>query len=438
MRLELCSFPVTNLIFDDKTRYKDGTLYLSKEAAMGLLMEDKRINEVDLDIVHPGDEVRIVGVRSVSEPRIKAAGPGCVFPGIMCPPATVGEGVTHRLSNMAIVSSANYKSEMRSGTGAPSASFLDMWGAGAEITPFGSTHNVVLSMNLADGLSEPDAHDAIQNAQFRLGHHIAETTLGLIAPQKEVFELATASPSLPRVVYVLICVVTQFTPHAGHTLYGQGLQESSPTLMHPNEFFDGAVTRDARHGQSNYPFNWHWLNHPIIKGLYQNHGKTLNFLGVIFHRTSFTTHAGKEVGAILVAQMAKMLGAQAAVVTRMGTSGNKFVDAMLNVQALEQKGIKTVFVTPEYGGQRGDELPLIFTVPEADAIISTGSQERPINLTAPKRVIGPPGQTVLLDLDRTPGRTPPPADTPLSLDGWDRISAGIDWWGGNYFRCLEF
>ncbi|MBI2934806.1 MAG: hypothetical protein HYY29_04470 [Chloroflexi bacterium] len=438
MRLELCSFPVKNIVFNGQSAYRDGVVSLSRPAAVALLKEDKRIGEVDLDIVHPGDEVRIVAVRGISEPRIKSSGPGCVFPGIMCPPATAGEGVTHRLADTAIVTTAYYGSQMRSGTGAPSASFLDMWGAGAEVTPFGATHNVVMSLNLVDGLSEPDAHDAIQGAQFKLGQHLAATTLGLEAPQKEVFELTPVDPALPRVVYVLICVTTQFTPHPGHSLYGQGLQESSPTLMHPNEFFDGAVVRDARHGQSNYPMNWHWLNQPIIKGLYQNHGKTLNFLGVIFHRTSFTTHTGKEVGALLVAQMARMIGAQAAVVTRMGTSGNKFVDAMLNVQALEQKGIKTVFVTPEYGGQRGDELPLIYTVPQADAIISTGSQERPINVSAPKRVIGPPGHAELLDLDRTPGRNPPPADTALALDGWDRISGGIDWWGGNYFKCVEY
>ena len=61
---------------------------------------------------------------------------------------------------------------------------------------------------------------------------------------------------------------------------------------------------------------------------------------------------------------------------------------MLTVQACERKGIKTVFMTPEWGGKNGDELPLVYYVPEATSMISTGSFERDVMMPQPEKVIG--------------------------------------------------
>lgn len=438
MKLELASFPVRNIVSGHKTAYQDRILTVNEVDLISLVKQDKRIATVDIELVRPGDRTRIVGVRDVVEPRAKSGEEGSLFPGILGPLRKTGMGKTHRLSGIGIVTSVRYTSHMRSSSGGPNASILDMWGPGAAAAPFGRLHNIVLLLELVDGLAEFDAHLAIQMAQLRLAQALAQTTLDLKAPQREILELTPAPAGLPKVVYIVGYLADPANPHPGLSLYGMPIKESLPTLLHPNEFFDGAVTPDGRKGDGNYPRTWDWQNHPVIQALYEEHGKRLNFLGVIFQRIRYLTYAGKEVAAIRTETFAKMLGAQAAIVTRMVSSGNMLIDSMLTIQACEQDGIKTVFVTPEYGGKEGDELPLLFGLPEADAIISTGSLERRLELPAPDKVIGPGGAFCLLDLDISPGREAASATGPLSLDGRYDFTGGIDWLGASLLTCYEY
>jgi len=436
MSLELASFPVNEMAFGSETNYRDGRLTINKEEILDLIQQDKRTAKGNVEIVHPGDQARIVSIRDVVEPRVKASGSGGVFPGILAPLQMVGEGTTHRLSGVAVISAAYYASKMRAGTASPNSSMLDMWGPGAAITPFASTHNLVLVLNLVDDLSEVDAHAVIQTAELTVAQRLAQTTLGLTPHHLEVFDLQALDSSLPKVVYILCCLSGS---NRDFTLYGFPILESLPTLVHPTEFFDGAMAVTTRKGRNNHPLTWEWQNQPVVIKLCREHGKSLNFLGVILHRIAANTHMAKEVGALRCAQVARMMRAEAAIITRMNVSGNRFIDAMLTVEACEKAGIKAVFITPEYGGQNGEELPFPFTVPQADALISTGSQERYLELPAPKRVIGPLiSGKVLLDMDQVQGRPPQPADVPLSLDGRDYIAGGIDWWGGNNYCCEEY
>ncbi|MBI4317943.1 MAG: hypothetical protein HY675_05590 [Chloroflexi bacterium] len=436
MKLELAIFPVNKLIWGDRTQYQEGVLSLNKGELLSLLREDSRIESAELEIVNPGDRARIVGIRDAVEPRIKASGPGCVFPGILGPIELAGQGVTNRLTQTAVIVAANFKTSAKAGTAAPSSSILDMWGAGAAVTPLGSTRNLVLALNLVEGISETDAQTSIQMAELRVADRLARTTLGQMPAQVEVFELRPTPPSLPRVVYIL-GMMTGNLPDI--SIYGMPVSETLPTLLHPNELFDGAITVDPRKGRHNHPRVWEWQNHPVVKELYRQHGKALHFLGVIFHRISANTHMGKEMGALSVAKMAKLLGAQGAVITRVNVSGNRFIDIMLAVQACEKVGIKTVLLTPEYGGKTGDELPFLFTVPEACSIVSTGSFERKLELDAPDLVIGPrQNGEVLMDPNPVQGRTAQPANVPVAVDGWDHIAGGVDWWGRGRLQAQDF
>ncbi len=436
MRLELASYPISEMVWDSNTVYRDGVLSLNRDELLEMVRKDKRITSIELEIARPGDKTRIVGIRDAIEPRVKASGPGCVFPGVMGPIGPAGQGMTNRLAQTAVIPCAYYKSAVKAGTQAPNSSMLDMWGPGAAITPLAATQNLVLVMTLADDISENDAQAAIQMAELHVGDKLARTTLGLKPAEVEAFELAPTSASLPRVVYIL-GMMTGYHPDV--SLYGLPVPETLPTLLHPNELFDGAVTLDTRKGKNNYPHVWEWQNPPVVRELYRQHGKTLHFLGVIFHRMSADTYMGKQTGALCVAQMAKLLGAQGAVVTRVNVSGNRFIDIMLTVEACEQKGIKTVLLSPEYGGKNGDELPFLFTVPEAQSIVSAGSFERRLELPAPERVIGPrTNGRVLMDLDPVQGRAAQPADTPLFPDGWDNIIGGSDWWGRGKLRAEDY
>lgn len=435
MRLELARFPVKDVRFNGQTNYESGVLEINKEELLRLVLEDGKISFANLDVAFPNQQTRIVRVRDVVEPRVKVSGSGSVFPGILGPVETVGQGRTNRLSGVTVTTSAEYKRTIREGTAAGRTGFVDMWGLGAQLSPLASAINVVLMLELRDGVAELEAHSAIQSAELKVAQRLAETTRERAPEDVEVLELSETDPSLPRVVYILGCRTAWHEPHSGVAYYGLPIRESLPTLVHPNEFFDGALTSDARRGgKGTFPCTWVWMNHPVVTHLLREHGKRLNFLGVILQRTRFESDSGKEVTAACASQIAKLLKADGAIITRIGPSGNNFIDVMLTVQACEKKGVKTVLLTPEWGGREGTELPLVFYVPEATAMVTTGSLDQPVSFPAPAKVIGI-GETQSVEL--TPGDAPiAPWSSFVGEKGY--VQDGIDWWGGTSRTCKVF
>ncbi|MFQ5849673.1 MAG: glycine/sarcosine/betaine reductase component B subunit [Candidatus Binatia bacterium] len=434
MKLEMATFPVRDIQFSRQTRYHDGMLEINKDELVALVLEDRRVALADLDVTFPGEQTRIVNVRDIVEPRVKVSGPGCMFPGILGPVEPVGEGRTHRLSGVTVIASAEYIPTIPSGTAAQNSSLLDMWGPAAEVTPFASTINIVLIFRLIDGITELEAHATIQSAQFRVAHRLAEATREINPENVEVFELFEVDPSLPRVVYIDSFLTNWHAPHSLVAYYGLPIRESLPTFVHPNEFLDGALTSDARIGSAEYTCTWGWINPPVVLSLLREHGKRLNFLGVILQRTRFEAEHGKQVTAACTAQMARLLKAGGAIITRTVPSGANFVDVMLTVQACEKRNVKTVLLTPEWGGKEGSELPLVFYVPEATAMVSTGSTDREFKLPAPAKIIGV-GEGGLVRLYS--GDRPFSPWSELTVDGHN-VTGACDWWGEGYHTRIGY
>jgi len=425
MRLELANFPVKDVRFGKETGYKSGVLEVAKEELLALVGKNKKIASADLDITFPGEQTRIVRVSDVVEPRVKVSGPGCVFPGIMGPIETVGEGRTHRLPNVTVIASSEYLPKIVGGTEGQNSGIVDTWGPGAQVTPFSSTINIVLILKLIDSVSEVEAHTAIQLAELRVAQRLAETTRDSTPESMDVLDSPQVDPSLPRVVYILGAVTEWQNPHSGVAFYGLPIREALPTFIHPNELFDGVLTTDARRGRGDWNQTWGWMNLPVALRLLMEHGKRVNFLGVILQRTRFETEFGKHVTAASTSQMARLIQADGAIITRVSPSGNNLMDAMLTLQACERKGIKTVFLGPEWGGNEGTEIPLIFQLPEADAMVSTGSMDREIKLPAPTKVIGCEKGKLMATSPVDPLFSPWDELT-MSLGN---IASGIDWWG---------
>jgi glycine reductase len=162
----------------------------------------------------------------------------------------------------------------------------------------------------------------------------------------------------------------RYTPHA------------LPVLLHPNEILDGAIAGDAVVG---YPGKCTWLhvNNPVLGSLYARHGVDVEWVGSIISRTRWGGLAEKQRSAYQTAKLATMLRAQGALVT-WNHGGNDLIEVMLTIQELERAGIKTVFLTiesdikvvrlvPALAETGADEPPLLFSVPEATAIVSTGT-----------------------------------------------------------------
>jgi len=434
MRLEMAEFPVTRVSLGREFRYRSGKLEVEGEGLRALVLEDKRVRDVLVEVVVPGERVRITGIRDVVEPRVKVQGRGQVFPGIMGPVVGVGDGRTHRLSGMAVVVAAEYEGIIRSGSAVQRSGILDMWGPGAEISHFASLVNLVLIVRLADGLPEIEAHTAIQRAEYAVAQRLAETTIGVEPEGVESYELSRGKQGLPRVVLIQGCLTDSHHPHSGLSYYGLSLRDSLATVIHPNEFLDGAVTGDTTRAMAPFPTTWDWQNHPLVLGLYREHSQRLNFAGVILERIRFETQQGKEVIAHNTAQLAAAMGADDVVVT-WNFAGNCFVDVMLTIQACEQRGIKTVLVTYELGGKDGVDPPLLYFLPEANAVVSTGSRERWLELPVPEKVLGPYKEIQILSPS---GTRVVPARGTLSLDSRDKVIGGIDLWGRQSWTCNAY
>jgi hypothetical protein len=160
----------------------------------------------------------------------------------------------------------------------------------------------------------------------------------------------------------------------------------------------------------------------------------LNFGGVILQRIRFETSHGKAVGAQNAARLAKAMGAQGVLVTWIG-GGNAFVDVMFTIRACERNGIKTTLVTYENGGKEGKDSPILFYVSEANAIVSTGTLDRTVELPAMDKVIGPYEQIKIFPF---PGAAPVPAQGALSLEAGDVLIGGADIWGAGMKKCAEY
>ena len=435
MRLELAEYPVDQIRLGRHFAYDKRTLEVDGGALVDLVLEDRRITDASLAVALPGESVRITGIRDVVEPRCKVSGGGTVFPGILGPVANVGDGRTHRLTGMTVIAAVAYEGTIRAGTTVQRSAILDMTGPGAVISRFSRHAHLIVSFRIAPGLGELDAHHAIQQAELKVAHKIATVTKTLQPEKVTIYDLSERNPRLPTIMLIQGCITDPQHFHSGVGYYGMSLRESLATFINPNEIFDGAVTVDTtRSGRGYYPTTWDWQNHPLILSLYEAHGKELNFAGVILQRIRFETNHGKEVGAQNAARLAKAMGAEGTLITWIG-GGNAFVDVMFTVRACEQIGVKTTLATYENGGKQGTDSAVLFYLSEADAIVSTGSLDRPVNLPAMERTIGPYNEIKIIPF---PGAAPVSAKDRLPMEARDAVIGGADIWGEQSWRCEEY
>lgn len=423
--LELADYPVREIRFGRELVYRSGILDVNVDELTVLVRADERVQSATFAVVRPGEKVRVTGIRDVVEPRVKVGEPGQVFPGVLGPVIPVGEGRTHRLSGMAVVTSVEYEGVARTGTTAQRSAILDMWGAGAAATHFSSLVNLVLILNLVPGLPETEAHQAIQRAECRVAERLAEATVEIQPQNVTVFAQASMAPGLPRTVLIVGCLTEAGYRPSNVSYYGLPMLESLATVIGPNELLDGAVTSSTIRVVGYHPVTWDWQSHPLALGLNREDGHTLNFAGVILERIGFENFQEKEVAAHNTAQVAAALHADAALIVWTG-SGNAFLEVMLTIRACERRGIKTVLVTYEYGGQYGIDSPLLFYDNAADAVVSTGSRDMPLELPAAERVVGAYQKLQVLNY---PGAPFVDAKAPMSLEARDVIVGGVDNWG---------
>ena len=410
MRLELGTFPVTRLAVGSPTGWSGGQLTVDPARLARLVLEDSRIRDVRVDLVEPGEDARIIHVRDVIEPRVKVMGPGHAYPGICGhPPDSVGEGVTFRFSGLGVLVASEVLPHIRRAVSAATDSLIDMSGPGA-VTVYSTLRYVVLTLVTQPDLELAEWNDGLRRAGHRVADDLASSLRGLEPPERRIFSLAPPPAPLPRVVHVHT-LNASMVPDIGTGVYGF-TPHALPMLLHPNEILDGAIAGDMVVG---YPGKCTWLhvNNPVLTALYARHSKDVEWVGSIIARTRWGALREKQLSAYQTVKLAQMLQAQGALVT-WNHGGNDLIEVMLTIQGLEKAGIKTAFLTiesdikvvklsRELAETGSDEPPLLFSVPEADAIVSTGTLAPGEVLPRVSRVIG--GDSLVFDQEQPDART---------------------------------
>jgi len=377
MRLELGIIECNDVQFGDETRVEDGILYVNKEELIDLALQDDRLAAADVELARPGEEVRIVPVKDVIEPRVKVGGAGEIFPGLIGKIGTVGSGRTNVLRGAALVTVGRIVGFQEG--------LIDMSGPGAQYSPFSQTHNVALILRPTDGLA-PHAHEeAVRLAGLRAAVALGKAGKDVAPDEVEVYELSpVADTALPRVAYVHP-LLAQGLLHDTY-LYGVDAKKILPTLIHPNEVMDGAIVSGNCVSACDKHTTYHHMNNAVIKELYRRHGQDLNFIGVIV-TTLRVTLADKERASDYASNLAKLMGAQGAIVTNEGF-GNPDTDLMMLCKKMKAYGIETVLITDEFAGRDGGSQSLADATPEASAVISVGNANEMVALPPMKRTIG--------------------------------------------------
>lgn len=377
MRLEEKNIYINEVLFGDKTTINNRTLIINKEELNMLIKDDIRLEEIKIELVSPGENCRIIRVADVIEPRVKVNSSSQVFPGIISPLATVGNGETICLKNVAVVETWQMPSEVKM--------TIDMSGPAAKMSTFSSTHNIVLIAQPKQGLSQSEYAYAIKQASLKTAKYLAEAAIGLPPDEVNIYDLGIQDGKLPRVAY--ICQLYSIQPMAETFIYSHNGRNMIPSLIHPNEFFDGTLVNNQYDGMNVSEITYTYQNHPIIKELYKRNNKDLYFAGVILKDSPYTL-ADKERSALITAKLAKeFLRADGIIITKEG-GGHPQVDLDLTCQKCEELNIKSVMLLTEFLSTRGaSEEMTLFNSETANAIVSCGMEEK-IQIPALEKVVG--------------------------------------------------
>lgn len=381
MTIELGYLEINDVVFGQKTALDNSLLTIDRQAMVdALLARDDRVRKVGIALAKPGESTRILCVKDVIEPRCKTGDD------------SAGNGRIHILKNVAVVTCGKIVGFQEG--------IIDMSGPGATHSPFSQTQNVVVELEVVPGLSSHQ-HEGI----VRYTGHAAAALLATAARDAKPdrietyhhLDAASKTSGLPRVAYVYM-LLSQGLLHDTY-VSGRNAKEGLPCLIAPEVLLDGAITSGNCVSACDKNTTYHHQNNPVLRELYQHHGRKLDFAGVVLTNEPVSLAAKKE-SAHRAIELVKALKPDAAIITKEGF-GNPDTDQMMLIRGLEEAGILTVALTDEYAGPNGASQSLADATPLAKAMISVGNANERILLPPMTRLLGP-----VKDLTRLAGAYP--------------------------------
>jgi glycine reductase len=388
MQLTLAIHPITEITFGTATHLDGTVLSASKEELLRLVLEDSAFENVDFEIVRPGESCRAGPVFDIVEPRAKGPDGSPDWPGILGPPQTAGMGTTHVLEGAAVTL---LREKSPGDSRGPAGSVLEMSGPPAQRTRYATLNHLTVIPHTQPGLPDHALQRAYRVAQLKVAVHLARAALDATPARTQTFDTIESSDqdraALSRVAYVGQIFSRQRKPALDEPiLYGADTDGMLPVVLHPNEWLDGAVV-PSYHSSLGGAETYFYQNHPVIMKLYRRHeGREFNFVGTVATIAS-ANNFDRERNCQFAANLVKWaLKADAAVLTKFG-GGVPHTDLSETARLLEGMGVKTVVQVTDLARDRRVESALLFNFPEVNAIVCIGGNSTAWELPRVERVI---------------------------------------------------
>jgi len=372
MRLEIESIDIKDIQTGSKTYAKEGVLHINLKELEELILRDSRIKSVDINLVYPGEKVRILNILDVIQPRCKIDKTDADFPGFIGKIQTAGSGRTRSLRGVAVLVSNPCTNRKEN-------ALLDMAGPIAEMSPYGKMRNVSIAPTIAAGVEERDFENAVKNAGLKTAIYLARGAEGHPVKEVEVYDLDIPNlhrkSNLPRVAcyYQLYSPQFDYLAISDPCFYGTDVTHMMPTVVHPNEILDGGVVGWLSiKALDTYSIQ----NHGVIKELYRHHGKDLIFAGVVCAVANMEPVARVRSACMSANLVKNVLGADGVILMKI-TGGMPHIDLAFTGEECEKLGVKTAIFTQPLTpfGTLADTI--LFNAESLDLIItSTATFER--------------------------------------------------------------
>jgi glycine reductase len=360
--LEVATFAVDEVVEGTQTGWSDGRLALAlPQLAVGA--GDPALAEATVEVVRPGDSVRISNVLD-----------------IVLPAARLENDRIHRLEGVAVTSVCDWAGAGYEGAEELPASLVDMAGPAADRSPWGAVTNVVVRCVPSPGVEVADADRAVRDAAAAVATAIAETTAGAATHDvRAIGPPPAADAALPAIAAIL--QVASEGPLLDTFLDGEPLGGFAPRILDERVLHESRLTNGAYDWPGVRNVTAVYQDSALLRELRAAHGDRLRFAGLILAPGYLDGADQKRRAAEASAALAAELGADGVVCTTF-SSGNSHTDTMLTVQACERRGIGTVALVCETNGGLTDH------VPEADCLVSTGNEDEFVEPWTPERVVG--------------------------------------------------
>jgi hypothetical protein len=430
MKLQIESIDIKGIEVGSMTTVSDHVLYINAQELEKIILKDNRIKSVEITIVNPGDNVRIVNVVDIIQPRCKIDRANEDFPGWLGKLTLAGKGRTRSLRGFSVVLSNRYSKR-------PYSALIDMFGIGAEMSLYGRMTNLSIDPIPSENTAERDFESAVKLAGLKTAVYLAKAADGCPIDHYETYELEIPNlPTgkkrhLPRVAhyYQLFSPQHDYQGIPDPILYGTQVTNLLPTILHPNEVFDGAILSPHTIRKTD---TYTIQNHPVIKELYKRHGKELIFTGVVIGVASLDPIQRQRMAMMAANLISNVLGSNGVILTKVH-GGIPQVDLGLVAQACEEMGVKTTLFAQLWSSIGSLSDYTLYGSDSLNAVINIGQTLERIRLAKADRILGGTSETSIYN----PDFTQKAGDELIEVEGF--LLAGVyDMLGSSKIVAVEY